>query len=424
LIQINYLLNFLISFQRQRRIIMPQMPKIAIIGGGIGGLTAAVAMQQRGIEVEVYEQSARIGEIGAGVTLSPNAVKAYRALGIEDQIAAIGFESDNQVVRTWNSGNVISKVFRKGVYEKEFGARYFSMHRADLVDVLSRQLPDRILHLGSRCTDVETNDKGARARFADGTEIEADIVVGADGINSAVRRSIFGDEAPRFTGSACWRGLVPLDVFPSGLISTDLTLYMGPRSHVIHFMVRGGKVVNFVAHVETDVWTGESWTQECNRSEVMETFAGWHEPLIQLLGSAERYYKWALYDRDPLDFWSKGRTTLLGDSAHAMPPYIGQGACMAIEDGYALAATIAQMPAQLGEALQHYEKLRLPRTRQAVLEARARGEEMHLISRWAQLKRNIKMTLQRRIGGDKTGIQLGSYYDYDIASVTNFSVGQ
>ena len=337
---------------------MPRKPKVAVIGAEIGGLTAAVALHQRDLDVEVYEQSPQIAEIGAGVSLSPNAVKAFRALGLDAPIAAIGFESDNQLVRAWNSGDVISKVFRKGVYEKEFGAPYLSAHRADLVDVLRRQLPDRVFHLGARCVGVETSDTGARARFADGALIEADLIVGADGIRSVVRQSLFGKDVPRFTGSVCWRGLVPLDAFPAGLISTDLTLYMGPHSHVIHFMVRGGKLVNFVAHVETNAWTEESWTQECDRSEVMKTFDGWHEPLLQLLGSSERYYKWALYDREPLDRWSKGRATLLGDSAHAMLPHIGQGACMAIEDGYMLADLIAQIPDDLTEALRQYEQHR------------------------------------------------------------------
>jgi salicylate hydroxylase len=183
-------------------------------------------------------------------------------------------------------------------------------------------------------------------------------------------------------------------------------------------MVRGGKVVNFVAHVETDAWTGESWTQECDRSEVMETFTGWHPPLLQLLGSSEHYYKWALYDREPLDSWTKGRVTLLGDSAHAMLPHIGQGACMAIEDGYALAAVITQLPEDMSSALREYERLRLPRTKRAVLEARARGKEMHLTSRWAQLKRNIKLTVQHRFRSDKTGLQLAEFYDYDVAAAS------
>ena len=237
---------------------MSKPPRVAIIGAGIGGLTAAVAMRHRGIAVEVYEQSPQITEIGAGVSLSPNAIKTFRALGLDAPIAAVGFESDYQLVRAWNTGDIISKVFRKGVYQKEFGAPYLSTHRADLVDMLRRQLPDNIVHFGARCIGVETSSSGAKARFADGTVVEADLIVGADGIRSAVRSSLFGEQAPRFTGSICWRGLVPLDAFPPGLISTDLTLYMGPHSHVIHFMVRGGKLINFVAHIESDKWTGDS----------------------------------------------------------------------------------------------------------------------------------------------------------------------
>jgi salicylate hydroxylase len=397
---------------------MPGQPKIAIIGGGIGGLTAAVALRQRGIDAQVFEQSPKISEIGAGVALTPNAMKAYRGLGLEAEISAIGYEADYQVVRNWNNGSVISRVPRKGAYTREFGAPYLTMHRADLIGVLHRQLPDAAIHLSARCVGVDGNERSARARFADGGEIEADVIVGADGIHSAVRSSLFGKQAPRFTGCACWRGLVPLDAFPPGVVSTDGTMYMGPNSHIIYYLVRGGELVNFVAHVESDAFTGESWTQECDRSEVMETYAGWHEPLLQLLGSAERYYKWALYDREPLSHWSKGRATLLGDSAHAMLPYIGQGACMAIEDGYTLAAVIAQMPDDIGAALKVYERMRLPRARRAVLEARARGEEMHRTSPWGQIKRNFKMALHQRLGGDKTGIQLGAFYSYDVAAET------
>jgi salicylate hydroxylase len=401
---------------------MPRKPRVAVVGAGIGGLTAAVAMHQRDIEVELYEQSPQIIEIGAGVSLSPNAIKAFRSLGLASSIEAIGFESDNQVVRAWDTGDVVSKIFRKGIYQKEFGAPYLSMHRADLVDMLRRQLPASVFRLGMRCVGVETGDTGAKASFADGTIVDADLIVGADGIRSIVRNSLFGEQAPRFTGSICWRGLVPLDAFPPGLISTDLTLYMGPHSHVIHFMVRGGKLINFVAHIESDKWTGVSWTQEGDRSEIMDTFAGWHSPLLKLLGSSERYYKWALYDREPLDHWTKGRATLLGDSAHAMLPHIGQGACMAIEDGYALAALIAQLPGDLTGALLQYERIRLPRTRHAVLEARARGKEMHLTSKWAQIKRNIKLALQQRAGGDKTGLKLAEFYEYDVDAASRLPV--
>jgi salicylate hydroxylase len=400
---------------------MSRKPKVTIVGAGIGGLTAAVAMNRRGVEVQIFEQSPQIGEIGAGVSLSPNAIKAYRALGIGPQLDEIGFESDHQVVRLWNSGDIVSKVYRKGIYQEEFGAPYLSMHRADLVDVLRRQLPEGAFCLGARCVEARTAGNTAVSIFDDGTSVESDLIVGADGIRSAVRKSLFGEQSPRFTGSVCWRGLVPLDRLPKGLISTDLTLYMGPRSHVIHFMVRGGTVVNFVAHVETDSWIGDSWTQESDRAEALSAFDGWHNPLLQLLEASDRYFKWALYDREPLDRWSKGRVTLLGDSAHAMLPHIGQGACMAIEDGYALGALLAQLPNDIPAALEQYERIRLPRTKHAVLEARARGREMHLTSRWAQLKRNIKFVFQQQFGGDKTGLKLSEFYAYDVAKESQLS---
>ncbi len=204
---------------------MPRTPRVAIIGGGIGGLAAAVALHRRGVEVEVYEQSAKLSEIGAGLNLSPNAIKAFRALGLEKEIAAIGFESDFQVIRNWRNGHVISRQPRKGRFSAQFGAPHLTLHRADLLEVLSRPLPDRVFRLGARCVAVVPGENSARARFADGSAIEADVVVGADGIRSAVRTSLFGPEAPRFTGCVCWRGLVPFEAVPRGLISTDGTMY-------------------------------------------------------------------------------------------------------------------------------------------------------------------------------------------------------
>ena len=182
------------------------------------------------------------------------------------------------------------------------------------------------------------------ARFADGSEIEADIVVGADGIHSVVRNSLFGADAPRFTGCICWRGMAAADAVPSDINIADGALWMGPHGHVVHYPVRRGELLNIVAHFDSDAWTEESWTRECDVAEVMTTYAAWNAALTRLYPCSERWYKWALYDRDPLERWSRGRATLLGDSAHAMLPYLGQGAAMAIEDGYVLAAMIARQP--------------------------------------------------------------------------------
>ncbi|HZT51242.1 MAG TPA: FAD-dependent monooxygenase [Stellaceae bacterium] len=394
---------------------MARAAKVAIIGGGIGGLAAALALHRRGIEIELYEQSPELSEIGAGLNLSPNALKAFRALGIEAEAIAIGYEAESQVIRNWSNGRTIFRQARKGVMAEKFGAGYLTVHRADLTAVLSRHLPEHIFRLGARCTGVVPGDQTAVARFADGREIEADIIVGADGIRSVVRESLFGAEAPRFTGCVCWRGLVPMDSVPRGLIATDNTMYMGPHGHVVHYLVRRGELVNFVAHYDSDAWTEESWTRECDRSELMQTYAGWHDSLLRLYECAERYYKWALYDRDPPERWSKGRATLLGDSAHAMLPYLGQGACMAIEDGYILAAALAHMPDDLGGALQLYERVRAPRARRTVLGSRERAKMNHLASPWARLKRNAAFAARRIFDRDSTIFQADWLYAYDVA---------
>jgi salicylate hydroxylase len=393
---------------------MPRAPRIAIVGGGIGGLSAALALEQRGAEVIVYEQSPVHSEIGAGLNLTPNAVKAFRALGIEDKIEDIGSGSEFLIIRSWKSGRLISRV-RRGDFRKKFGAPNLTVHRADLLEVLRGALKTTEIRLGTRCVAVETENGSAAARFADGSAIEADIVVGADGIHSVVRNSLFGADAPRFTGCICWRGMAPADAVPHDINTGDGTMWMGPHGHVVHYRVHRGKLVNIVAHLDSDAWTEESWTRECDVTEVMAAYAGWHPALTELYPCSARWYKWALYDRDPLQRWSKGRATLLGDSAHAMLPYLGQGAAMAIEDGCVLAAMIARHPGDLDVALAIYERLRSPRATGAVLGSRARAKENHLASPWARLKRDVKFALRERFGGrDNTAFQAGWLYEYDV----------
>lgn len=394
---------------------MARNPKVAIVGAGIGGLAAALALHRRGVEVAVYEQSAALGEIGAGLNLSPNALKAFRHLGMEADAVAIGYQADFQTVRSWRSGRVISRQARKGGFAERFGASMLTIHRADLLAIFARALPDRLFHLGMACTAADT---AGTARFADGTTIDADIVVGADGLHSVVRESLFGPSAPHFTGCVCWRGLVPIELAPRSLNPAEMTAWWGPHGHVVHYPVRRGELINFVAHYDSDAWTEESWTRECDRSELEETYARWNEGLRELFRSSERYYKWALYDRDPLERWSDGRATLLGDAAHPMLPYLGQGACMAIEDGCVLAAAVAATPDDPAGALRRYEALRLPRTRRAQLGSRHRAKENHLASPWARLKRDVRIAIRSRIASDKTPNQTAWLYDYDVAAET------
>jgi salicylate hydroxylase len=379
---------------------MRRTPRILVVGGGIGGLAAALAFERQRAEVIVCEQSPKLSEIGAGIGLAPNAVKALRALGLEEKINAIAWASEFAVIY-------------QGDYREKFGAPSLTAHRADLLGILAGALTTTDIRPGMRCVGVQTRERGAAARFADGSEIEADIVVVADGIHSKVRESLFGADAPRFTGCICWRGLAPIEAVPRDINTADVTLWMGPRGHVVHYRVRRGELLNIVAHIDSDAWTEESWTQECSVEEVMTAYARWNPALTLVFPASERWYKWALYDRDPPERWSKGRATLLGDSAHAMLPYLGQGAAMAIEDGCVLAGMVARAGDDLDGALAAYERLRKPRVQEAVLGSRARARDNHLTSRWARLKRDLRYALRKRFGGDQTVFQAGRLYDYD-----------
>jgi 2-polyprenyl-6-methoxyphenol hydroxylase-like FAD-dependent oxidoreductase len=396
---------------------MRRAPRIAIIGGGIGGITAALALERRGAEVVVCEQTAVHSEIGAGINLTPNAVKAFRALGIDRQIEAAGWASEFQLIRSWKGGRSISRI-RRGDFREKFGAPTLTLHRADLLDTLRGALKTSEVRLGKRCVAVEPGTRLAAARFADGSAIEADIVVGADGIHSAVRESLFGADTPRFTGCICWRGMAPVEAVPRDINTADGTMWMGPHGHVVHYRVRRGELLNIVAHIDSDGWTEESWTRECDVAEVTATYARWHRDLTRIFPCSTRWYKWALYDRDPLQRWNKGRATLLGDSAHAMLPYLAQGAGMAVEDGCVLAAMVARHGDDLDTALAAYERTRTPRATAAVLGSRARAKENHLASPWARLKRDVKFKMRERFRagrGDGTAFQVGWLYDYDVA---------
>jgi len=397
------------------------MAKIAVIGGGLGGAAAALALHRRGHEVALYEKAPELGEIGAGLNLSPNAMKAFRYLGIEDQAVETGYQAREQVIRSFRSGRVIARPRRAGDIAEKYGAEFITMHRADLLNLLVSALPDRLFHTDAACTGAETRNGVALARFADGREIEADIVIGADGIHSAVRDSVFGKTEPRFTGCICWRGLVHRDALPDPAFAQQMQAWWGPHGHIVHYPVRrDGELVNFVAHYDSDGWTGESWTYECDRSELMETYAGWNADLLGLIESSDRYYKWALYDRDPLASWIDGRVALLGDSAHPMLPYLGQGGCMAIEDGCVLAEAISRSPGDLDTALSEYQRVRKPRATRAQFGSRFRARQNHLVSPWARFRRDVKMAWNSRFGADSSAGQASAFYEYDVASAAVF----
>jgi salicylate hydroxylase len=393
------------------------MTRVAIIGGGIGGLTAANALIRAGIEVAVYEAAAELKEIGAGVALHANAMKVLRAIGVEDGVRKVAGRSEWAVTRNGKTSRVISRTGRQQ-QAALFGIEGATVHRADLLDVLAGALPAGIVSLGKRCAQVRWSDGDvAVARFADGSEIEADIIVGADGIHSAVRTALFGPDAPKFTGKICYRSVVPARAVRGARPFADNGQWLGPHGTIVLYPLRGEELINVVCHYDDESYSRESWVAECSREEVLERYADWHESLLRLFAAGDTWYKWALYDRDPIPQWTRGRITLLGDAAHPMLPYLGQGACQALEDGAVLATALAAEAADPVTGLARYERTRRPRASRVVLTARERGQSNHLTSAWAAWRRDLLIAWRRRVNRrDPEGRGAAWLADYDATA--------
>jgi salicylate hydroxylase len=346
--------------------------RVAIIGAGLGGLAAAGALRQHGIEVVVYERAPTLGEVGAGIQLGPNAVKVLRALGIERALRPIASEPVNYVSLAWDDAHLRYREPMKGPVATQFGAPYLMAHRADLHRLLGELLPDDCVQLDMRCTGVTFSGGAAAAQFAGGTEIEADVIVGADGINSTVRESLFGVQPVRFTQQMAWRCIVPIECVPThvGIGRDEYVGWIGPDGHVICYPIRGGALYNIFAGHVTDEWVDESWAVASSVEELLAGYRGWNRALLDMLSHVSECYKWGIRDRDPLPRWTKGLVTLLGDAAHPMMPTLAQGAAISLEDGFALARNLARHGADTLQGLAAYEAERRPRASRVVLQAR------------------------------------------------------
>jgi salicylate hydroxylase len=348
--------------------------RVVVIGAGIGGLATAAALRQRGIEVEVHERAAQLGEVGAGIQLGPNAVKVLRALGVEAALRPLACEPTNIVSLAWDDAHLRFRDPLKAVAAAKFGAPYLSVHRADLHRALCELIPAGAIRLDAQCVSVSPRD--GVATFADGSEIEADVIVGADGINSAVRECLFGRQPARYTQQMAWRCIVPIACVPTQVgpgrsvaIGRDEYVgWIGSDGHVICYPIRDGELYNiFAGHVSED-WVDESWVVPSSVEELLAGYRGWNEALLDMLGKVEQCFKWGIRDRDPLPRWSQGAVTLMGDAAHPMMPTLAQGAAIALEDAYALARHLARDDPE--RALAAYEAERLPRARAVQLQAR------------------------------------------------------
>lgn len=338
-----------------------QTGSVAVIGGGIGGLAAALSLLQAGLDVHVYEQAAALGEIGAGIQISPNASRILHRLGLATDLDRLGVRPTHWHQRRWDDGRTLLHSDLGAAVTDAFGAPYYHVHRADLLAALGARLPADRLHLGHRLTDLAEDGGIAVARFANGVTARADALIGADGIRSAVRSCLFDRDRPKFTGCIAYRGLVPAARLAHLRLPVEAVAWLGPGSHFVHYYVRGQTLFNFVAVIYRDAWTAESWTEPGQVADVLAAFDGWHPAVREIIGSVTETFVWGLFDHPPMARWTRGRIALLGDSCHAMLPFIAQGAAQAIEDGACLAACLAAGQADIPAALQRYERLRLPR---------------------------------------------------------------
>ncbi|MFI5775847.1 FAD-dependent monooxygenase [Nocardia sp. NPDC051570] len=340
--------------------------RVAIVGGGIGGLAAALALRSAGAQVGLYEQAARLGEVGAGVGLAPNSMRVLRRLGVDQEVARRAVPVEGISYRHSDGSPAGYENF--GVDGSILG-----IYRPDLIEALAGALPGAVLHTGHRCTAFRQGDRSAEVTFDNGSSVEADIVIAADGIHSALQHYVVEPQPPVFSGMIAYRGALPASRVPDWPRSA-MVMWTGQGKHFLTFGMRAGELRNYVGFVPADEQMRESWSAPGDPATLAAEFSGWDPQLTELLAQVETTFRWGLYDRNPLPRWTHGRLALLGDAAHPMLPHMGQGANQAIEDGMALATLIRGIPAtEAPAALTRYEHLRRPRTAEIQQGSRANG---------------------------------------------------
>jgi salicylate hydroxylase len=343
---------------------------IAIVGGGIGGLAAALALLRRGIDVDVYEQAPELRELGAGVQISANGTRVLHALGLREALEKVQVLPAGKAIRLWNTGQSW-KLFDLGMESVErYGFPYITIHRGDLHEVIAqavRNAKPGAIHLGRKCIGVAPSADAVELRFEAAEPVRARGVVGADGVHSVVRESLFGAAKPEFCGIIAWRGVVPMERVPPSISRTIGTNWVGPGGHVLHYPLRAGALLNFVGLRERSDWAVEGWNVRGTTAEALNDFRGWHPDIHAVIRNIDVPYKWALALRPTMQAWSRGRCTLLGDACHPMVPLLAQGAVMALEDGLVLARCMEKYPRDPEAAFARYQAVRLERANKVVV---------------------------------------------------------
>ena len=340
--------------------------RVLIAGGGIGGLTAALAFQRSGHEVLVFEQSGGLDEVGAGIQLSPNGVKVLRALGVAARVSRDAFRPKAAEMRMGRSGLRLFEIPLRKASINRWGADYLHVHRADLIEALKSALIERApgsLLLGRKMLAYTQSIDRVQVQLDTGETFDGDLLVGADGIHSTVREQMLGADAPRYTGMTAWRATAPVSDLGANVPPPTACVWVGSRRHAVTYLLRGGSIANFVGVVERKQKHLESWTAQGSREDALKDFRRWHPSVTSILEKAEILHRWALYDREDLPKWHDGRVVLMGDACHPMLPFLAQGAVMAIEDAYVLAREVSS-DGQMADQLAQYEAARKPRTSQ------------------------------------------------------------
>jgi salicylate hydroxylase len=383
--------------------------KILIAGAGIGGLTAGSCLMKAGYDVEIYEQAPELSEIGAGIQLSANAMHVLNDLGLGEAIGRLSVRPGAYVFRLHDTGEIIGQFPLAAEHERLNGAPYNQLHRADLHDVLAARARDfdkNVVHLNRRVVGFAETGAGVALHFSDGSKADGDLLIGADGVKSAVRAQIAGPDHAVYTGDAAWRLTIRTDQLPTqNFMGQVMSVWMGPGAHVVCYYLRAGALLNFVGLVETEEISEESWTAKFPWEKLKAEFAGWHENIQTVIDRVDKdaCFRWSLYYRPPISSWSTQRATLLGDAVHATLPYLAQGACMAIEDAAVLTRAL-QATDDAAEALNLYERNRIPRTSRIVKGSDANRTLFHMRD-----QQNLRREFAARDEGGDRNAWLYSY---------------